>query len=195
MAMATLLAARRATVPGVRSLPGAAPRLVWLCLALATLPALFSLLPLARGLPTALGARQLSEADRQRQVNGPLVAYATELAAILPAGSCLQYVEPSLIARRAAGQNEVIPNAFVLAHYLYPRTIRLVGDAAEGLSGATCGPRERYVLVWIEPGYPTAAAARAPELAALRAAPRASLVSTFQDDDGNTGSLFRVTDS
>jgi hypothetical protein len=175
--------------------PRAGERLIWATLAVAALPTLLQVQPiaLARAVHDAVTMAEVSDVEAQRSVNGPIADYAKQLERLLPIDSCVQFVFPHIEPNQ--GQRPYVAAlAGVLVHALYPRDIRVITYAHEGLTGPACSQRHRYILIWIEPAFPETADPSTIELKAMDRLANAVRMSTHADDQGNAGYLFEVKD-
>jgi hypothetical protein len=146
----------------------------------------------AASIPNTLRLSRLSEEQVQRAINGPLVAYARQMQNLLPLDSCLQLIVPHVEPDQAK-RPYLASKATVLSHNLYPRAIRAVPNARDGLLASNCSPAPHYVVIWMEPSHPAIPGLLAQDLHELLSAPNAMLTFRYTDGDGNRGYLFEVT--
>jgi hypothetical protein len=146
---------------------------------------------LGQNLARAATISRLTQDQQQRIMNGPLVAFAQQLEAQLPAESCLHMVYPEREPNQSI-RPYIVVNLAVLSHNLHPRAVRLAVDVDEALDSSGCGVRPHYILVWIEPDRPEIAGPLFNDLDRLMAADNTIRVSEYLDAEGNAGHLFRV---
>jgi hypothetical protein len=166
---------------------------VRVCLGFAVILALTnSVRSASQDLAGALAILGADHAQVERELKGPLLPYAQEMERLLSPESCVQLLTPDIDSFREARAKFAPPNASVLGHVLHPRAVRLIADGREGMAGGGCGTLSRYILVWIEPLYPDDAARLTTALEDVRSLPQVEEVSSYTDEQGNRGYVFRV---